>query len=74
MTADTVKVTVATAQATSEGVALTMKTIEGVEVSFLLDDLATSILGLTLHGALSARKAEVTNSDQNVRLFGRDEK
>lgn len=75
MGTDTVRVRAATAAPKPEGVELEMTTVDGVRVKFLLDDLAMALLGLTLQGALQARKAEYDASpdpEKRVRIFKED--
>lgn len=59
----------ATAAVVDGGVELAMITVEGVEVKFLLDDLATGILGVTLHAVGQARSATVGDDEEKVNIF-----
>lgn len=70
---DAVKVRMATAASTSKGVELKMLTTAGPEVTFLLDDLAIGLLGLTLQATLEERHAAAErDGDSAIRLFGKD--
>ena len=64
---DTVKVRVASTLATPNGVVLSLSTLDGPKVQFLLDDIATAMLQLTLASALEQRLA-VTETDKDKHI------
>lgn len=68
-TTDVVKVSFASMRNTDEGLALlTMKTVDGPEVEFLLDDLALSILGITYGPVIEATKKRLDADNNDVRM------
>jgi hypothetical protein len=72
MMSDTVRVSAATADSTPDGTLLLLKTVDGPDVKFLLDDLAMSLLGLTLHGVMQVRRAQIDNDKNRVNIFKED--
>ena len=73
---DIVMVRMATARASEEGTEFTFSTVEGVEIKFLLDDLAISILGVTMSAVTADMKARLTpvpgQTKQPVRIFEKE--
>ena len=68
-TKQTVKVSFAHIRKTEEGFALlTMKTTDGPEVEFLLDDLALSILGITYGAVIDTVKERLETDENDVRM------
>lgn len=51
---DVVKIRLAAATPVSEGIDLLLKTVDGVDIHFLLDDMAGALLALTLNPTLHA--------------------
>ena len=73
MAEDTVKVRLATARPTPEGTELVLHTIDGPEVTFLLDDLATTLLGVTMSTVYHEIKGRVKPGDKDTyKLFERE--
>lgn len=58
---DAVRVKLAAATTNENGTSLMFKTVEGVNINFLLDDLALGILGLTLGSAITVAQTRSGN-------------
>lgn len=55
-----------------DGVLLTLMTTAGVEVKFLLDDLALGLLGITLNTAMRAEEQRLKGDKHAVRIFKKE--
>lgn len=63
---DTVKVIVATIAPKDDHTVLTMSTVDKVVIEFALDDMAMSILGLTLNSAIHSAKERSRNNTLTI--------
>lgn len=69
---DVVKVAVASLAVGNEGANLKLTTTDRVEINFLLDDLAVSLLGLTL-GSVVAEAVARKDRGEKPRIFQRED-
>ena len=56
----------ATARPTDEGAEFTFTTVEGIEIKFLLDDMAVALLGLTMGAVHQEMKGRVKPVDGHL--------